>query len=169
MNDEKKVTVSFWEQNAHEWSDIIDRNAILSRPITNAAIQDRLRQLNAKSILDFGCGEGWLGRMLPTDTDYLGIDGSQKLIDLAKMKNPNREYLCINYDQILSGVLHSNNSFDVVLFNFSIFHENIGVLFARTQKYLNNDGRLLIQTIHPCFLSNKYCNEWLEDYFSSLS
>lgn len=159
----------FWEQNASEWSNIIDSNAISSRSITNASIIERLNQLKAKSILDIGCGEGWLGRALEPEVKYLGLDGSEKLIVLAKTKSPTGNYFCIDYERLSIGEWSSKEKFGLILFNFSILHEEIQSLLSETQKYLTSDGRVLIQTLHPCFTSDEYSNGWIEDDFSLVS
>jgi 2-polyprenyl-3-methyl-5-hydroxy-6-metoxy-1,4-benzoquinol methylase len=41
--------------------------------------------LKLKSVFDMGCGQGKLGRQLPEEVNYQGIDTSAKLIAEAKM------------------------------------------------------------------------------------
>ena len=41
---------------------------------------------NGDKILDVGCGNGRLGEELKRDVDYLGVDSSSNLIDIAKKK-----------------------------------------------------------------------------------
>jgi len=40
----------------------------------------------ASKVLDVGCGNGRLGKELKGDVDYLGVDSSSNLIDIAKKK-----------------------------------------------------------------------------------
>jgi len=59
---DKKIIAS-WHQNAKAWIQAITNDEIASRTlITNQAIIDTILQTEPKTLLDIGCGEGWLAR-----------------------------------------------------------------------------------------------------------
>lgn len=45
------------------------------------------------SVLDLGCGNGRLLSGIKTGVDYLGVDFSQKLLEIAKADYPNRRFI----------------------------------------------------------------------------
>ena len=54
-----------WDDNAGRWSDAVRGGSIRNRAVaTDAAIVAAIAELRASSILDLGCGEGWLVRRL---------------------------------------------------------------------------------------------------------
>lgn len=72
------------------------------------------------SILDFGCGNG---RLLDLFTDkkldYLGLDPSQKLINLAKNKYPNENFS--KFDPSQSSLALEDNYFNTI-YSIAVFH-----------------------------------------------
>ena len=50
----------------------------------------KLKQIKDKSILDIGCGQGYLASYIDESNDYLGIDTDWKDIQEAKESNPNK-------------------------------------------------------------------------------
>ncbi len=49
----------------YNWINIIDNNGIESRRlVTNKAIIDAVCKYNPFSVLDIGCGEGWLAKRI---------------------------------------------------------------------------------------------------------
>lgn len=79
-----------WEENAAEWVNIIDREGIASRTITNQAIVDAIVNYNPKNVCDIGRGEGWLTRKLNSDgIKTTGVDGTLQLIENARLKSQN--------------------------------------------------------------------------------
>ena len=86
MKREKKI-MEAWKKNSSSWIDTIDNKEIDSRNlITNKSIVQEVLSNKPKNVLDVGCGEGWLTRKLIEEgIDTLGIDGSEKLINNAKI------------------------------------------------------------------------------------
>ena len=50
------------------------------------------------SVIDFGCGTGRYADCFPDDM-YLGIDGHEKNIEVAKRLHPNKQFAVANIDQ----------------------------------------------------------------------
>lgn len=58
------MEIKFWEQNADQWNQTLESGLFKNRSTTNQAVLNRLKQHNPDSLLDIGCGEGWLARHL---------------------------------------------------------------------------------------------------------
>ena len=72
-------------------------------------------------ILDYGCGNGRLLNLLSTkikSSQYVGVDVSQKLIDIAKIKYPNYIFKKISGSQKLP---YPDNNFNLV-YSIAVFH-----------------------------------------------
>ena len=61
FSDEK--IIDSWEKNASQWSAAVREGHIESRKlITDKAIVEAVLSYSPESVLDIGCGEGWLIR-----------------------------------------------------------------------------------------------------------
>ncbi len=61
LND--KSVLDSWNNNASAWINTIENDEIESRKlVTNKAIVDAVVSYSPATILDIGCGEGWLTR-----------------------------------------------------------------------------------------------------------
>ncbi len=149
----------------------------------HVVIPGTLRFLNLKSgdrLVDLGCGEGILGRKIPKEIDYVGIDISPSLINAAKKldKNPKHEYvvgdICspvilnavknpvaysknirdssTEFIQSLPNGLGMTNNFSHACFILSL--QNMAdpqkALLGASQ-FLTLNSKLLIVLNHPCF------------------
>src|SRR5512140_1045648 len=57
--------VDSWDHNAEPWTKAVRENRIESRSlVTNQAIIDAVESRSPRTVLDIGCGEGWLVRAL---------------------------------------------------------------------------------------------------------
>ena len=67
--------VDSWHKNASPWTDAVRGNQIESRAlITNRAIIEAVLSRSPRTVLDIGCGEGWLVRALGEH----GVRGDRK-------------------------------------------------------------------------------------------
>lgn len=161
-----------WEENAHEWIKIIDKQAIPSRKYTNEAIVEVCRNLKPKNLLDVGCGEGWLTRSIGNFAKLVvGTDAIETLIENAKKKGKGTYYK-ITYQDFIDGYQLKEAPFDLVVFNFSIYQkDDLDLLLGMLKKQLVNNGHIVIQTLHPNFLVNQNLNnesQWIDDAWKGL-
>ena len=161
------MSKNFWEQNAKQWGQVIEAGVFKSRQVTNAAIIHEIQRYGFKTVLDVGCGEGWIGGALDSaTTDYLGIDGSQALIEIARTKHQAR-FQSVTYEQIATRAWKATTKFAGVIFNFSLLEEDLTGLLRESSHFLQAGGRMLIQTLHPCFALPEYRNGWNHEDFKS--
>lgn len=151
MKDPENIILETWQTNAAAWTHAIQQQTIESRRlVTNQAIIDAIIKGNPKNALDIGCGEGWLCRALQSNNiDTTGVDAVPQLIAAAKDQGTGHYQVC-SYQQIIEDKFVASKQFDVIVFNFSLFgNELVEDLLSAIKKFLTNDGRLIIQTLHP--------------------
>jgi len=108
---------------------------------------------NGLSVLDAGCGEGYLSRILARKgATVTGVDTSAKLIEAARTQNL-LDALTVSFDiASVDELPYAENKFDLVVCNHLLndLHDPSKPIseFARI---LCKDGRLVILMLHPCF------------------
>ena len=96
-----------------------------------------------EKVLDFGCGNGRFSEIFEKD-QYIGVDISFKLIEMAQKKYPEKNFLVIDGLKLP----FKDNSFDLVI-AIAVFHHlpskklRIKVL-KEIKRVLKNDGKLLL-------------------------
>ncbi len=161
LSDDK--IINSWHQNAMPWIEAIEHNTIASRKlITDRAIVDTVVSCGGTTVLDLGCGEGWLTRQLTAvGRQVLGVDVVPALIDRAHQREPNARFGVLAYAEIAAGKL--TEKFDVVVANFSLLgEESVTGLFRVMRSLLHPQGSLVVQTIHPAVAGGDrpYCDGW---------
>lgn len=166
MNDHfsDDEVIDAWKANADPWSDAVRGKKIRSRNlVTDQAVIDAVMSRNPKSVLDIGCGEGWLVRALNAEgVECIGTDVVPALIKRAREEGGG-EFIVASYEDIASGKVHTR--VDVVVANFSLIgKEAVDALVVRAPELLNDKGALVIQTPHPVVATeqNPYIDGWRE-------
>lgn len=171
MNQEQNI-INSWFANAGNWAAIIDSNSIESRKLaTNKAIIDVICDSNPVSVLDVGCGEGWLAKELyDKGINVTGVDVVPELIEKAKQKI-DAKFFVASYDDICSKRVSLPEPFDAIVINFALIaKESTENLLAALPHYLTESGRLFIQTLHPFSrkLIDDYTTGWKEGSWDGL-
>ena len=148
-NREQQLAGS-WERNAAAWANSIEKGQILSRRLaTDDAILQAVLQCKPSRVLDAGCGEGWLSRKLAGEgMAVLGIDGSTALIEMA-IAAGGASFEVRSYEQLIAEPDKLAGEFDCIVCNFSLFGEKMVPLLKALKSKLSDNGRLIIQTVHP--------------------
>jgi 2-polyprenyl-3-methyl-5-hydroxy-6-metoxy-1,4-benzoquinol methylase len=141
-----------WAVNAPQWTTAVRDGLIESRPlVTNQAITGAVLECSPDSVIDLGCGEGWLVRQLgPWVRRLVGVDAIPALVDQARAAGGG-EFIAANYAEIEAGRM--NESFDVAVCNFSLLGDNSVENIVRAMPLLlKPSGRVIVQTLHPFLL-----------------
>ena len=168
--NDKKI-VDSWRKNASPWVVAVQEKQIESRRlITDQAIVDVFKSISAESVLDIGCGEGWLMRMLSSlGMSVTGLDVVPELLDEAE-KRGGGEFLEMAYEEISSTRI--TNKFDAAVCNFSLLgKESVEHIFNVLPGILNEGGYFIVQTLHPIIgcEPHGYKDAWREGSWAGFS
>jgi len=163
--------VESWQKNVSPWITAIRNKEIASRVlVTNQAILEAVTRRAPGTVLDLGCGEGWLVRELAkTGIDVLGVDAVPEFIEFARQRGGGR-YEVLPYAGLSNNVLQEK--YDVVVSNFSLLgEESVNDLFLQIPSLLNQCGAFIVQTIHPLTgcANGKYEDGWREGTWAGFS
>jgi 2-polyprenyl-3-methyl-5-hydroxy-6-metoxy-1,4-benzoquinol methylase len=141
--------VDSWHTNAAAWTSAVRDGRIMSRVrVTNKAVIDEVVSRSPQSVLDIGCGEGWLVRALgELGIEGIGVDAVPELIEQAEREGGGT-FVVASYEEMAAGALEIE--VDVAVANFSLIgKESVENLLPRVRTMLPPDGALIVQTLHP--------------------
>lgn len=158
-----------WDANASAWRDAVRERKIASRRAgTDAAVVDVIAGLQPRTVLDLGCGEGWLSRTLAArGIEVAGVDGSAALIDAAKELGGGA-FHAASYESLARGEVLPGRTFDVAVANFAILDEDVAPILSAARRLLRDEGSLVIQTVHPAFAEPPYRSGWRTETFAAI-
>lgn len=133
-----------WERQfaAHSWDRLQEGQAntveIARRILADARTKgDRIR------VLDIGCGNGGLARLIAHSVDYTGIDVAPSAIASAREVAPEGTF-------IIGDATHPPQDlgvFDVLVFNEVLYYMNPSMLLPRYKGYGNSHARVYVSVV----------------------
>ncbi|WP_313731222.1 methyltransferase domain-containing protein [Pseudomonas sp.] len=171
MASREAALLQSWQYNAQAWIDAVRGGAIESRQqVTNQAILLAVLGRQPDRVLDLGCGEGWLLRMLADrGIDAHGVDGDAALVEAARAAGSAHVYQA-SYEQLATGVVDIGTGYDLVCANFALLQQDIIALLAAMKALLVPGGALVIQTLHPWSVTDgDYQDGWREESFAGFA
>jgi 2-polyprenyl-3-methyl-5-hydroxy-6-metoxy-1,4-benzoquinol methylase len=141
--------VESWKRNASPWTKAVRGAEIESRRlVTDRAVLDAVLACKPATVVDLGCGEGWLARALQQHgIGVTAVDVVPALV-LAATQAGVIDGRVLSYEEIAAGQLEL--SVDVVVCNFSLLgEESVDDLLRAIPALLNPGGSLIVQTLHP--------------------
>lgn len=148
--------ISKWNTIATEYTDWLENQKDKKGFAFNKALTDAiLRRLPTNenfSLLDLGCGDGSLLNIISNRyAKVLGVDGAEKMIEIARKKYPHlaKSFLV---DDITKQFPIDDNSFDVVVCNMVLMDlKNIETTISEIHRVLKCDEVFILTTNHPSF------------------
>ena len=142
--------IESWHANATPWTAAVREQRIESRKlVTDRAVVDAVMSRAPASVLDIGCGEGWLVRALASRgvPTVFGVDVVPALIERARAAGGG-DFRVASYEAIARGEL--DITVDVAVANFALIgKEAVDALIATSPRLLRPGGALIVQTLHP--------------------
>ena len=120
----------------------------------NLILPGLTRLMNLKTtdrLLDLGCGDGILGRYIPKNVSYLGIDSAPSFIKAASVqdKSPNHDYITSDVTTPLAIKDRTFTHATIILAIQNMeFPEQV---FKNAAKFLEKGAKLIIVMNHPCY------------------
>lgn len=169
-HSDRKI-VDSWDKNASQWTAAVREGQIETRKlVTNKAIVDAVMRHSPESVIDIGCGEGWLVREIaPRVTRAVGVDVIPALIDRAKAAGGG-DFFVASYEAISQGLVKGR--FDVAVCNFSLLgKEAVELLFSAVPSLLKPGGVFVVQTLHPVVVdgNSPYIDGWRDGSWAGFS
>ena len=158
-----------WDANAAAWTEAVREGMIPSRRAgTDAAIVEAVLERHPRSVLDVGCGEGWLARALASHgIEVVGVDASAALVERAREQGGGTFHVC-SYEDLAT--IHMGAAFDAAVCNFSLLDDEIYPVIEAVRSKLDQEGVLVIQTVHPWTArgDEAYRDGWRTETFSGM-
>lgn len=152
----KAENMRSWQNNADYW---------LHKPLrqvedTKTFFKEKLRNLVAPemSIVDMGCGSGWLLEFLlelHIPFSYIGLDYTKEFIDFLKIKysqKPGVSFQLVDFEEPIPSMLVGRA--DIVFNCFNFFELlDLKAAFSNAVRMLSPRGQLVLFTIDAVYLA----------------
>jgi ubiquinone/menaquinone biosynthesis C-methylase UbiE len=146
-----------YDANAGFWIEIIRNHRDKYREeLTNTAVLKAVGMARGLTVLDAGCGEGYLSRKLAQEGAIVtGIDSSAELIKAARTHQL-ASGLPTSFDVgTVDSLPYEADSFDLVLCNHLMNDlQDPAQALKEFSRVLHGRGRVIILMLHPCFYNN---------------
>jgi 2-polyprenyl-3-methyl-5-hydroxy-6-metoxy-1,4-benzoquinol methylase len=161
--DDARILAS-WSRNVSAWTAAVRQGRIESRKlVTDHAVVEAVLDAAPASVLDIGCGEGWLVRALAGHgIRAVGVDAIAGLVEQARQAGGG-EFLVASYQDLAAGKLDLR--VDLAVCNFALLgKESVEGLLRALPSLLNPGGRFIVQTLHPLMACGDaaYADGWRE-------
>jgi 2-polyprenyl-3-methyl-5-hydroxy-6-metoxy-1,4-benzoquinol methylase len=170
MPTPESTLLQSWHHNAHAWIEAIRSGGIESRlQVTDQAILLAVLGRQPERVLDLGCGEGWLLRVLADrGITAVGVDGDATLVKAARAAGSSSVHLA-SYDELVEAKVDIGRDYNLICANFALLHRDIIPLLTAMHALLAPGGALVIQTLHPWTVAaGNYQDGWREETFTGV-
>jgi ubiquinone/menaquinone biosynthesis C-methylase UbiE len=132
--------------------------------VEQPAIKSVISNLEGKSVLDLGCGDGHFSRYCIENgaAKVVGIDISNNMIERAKKINRHDkiEFICVSMEDLEL----PNQQFDLIISSLAVHYvEDYTKLIQKISGLLNNNGEFIFSTEHPIVTARNESNNWVKN------
>lgn len=128
------------------------------------ALFSMMPELKGKRVLDLGCGFGEHCKLFVDcgAEKVVGIDISNKMLEVAKKENSNPQIVYINMP--MEDIAQLNESFDVVVSSLALHYvEDFSGVVQSIYTLLDTDGVFLFSQEHPLVTCHSGGSRWTRD------
>jgi 2-polyprenyl-3-methyl-5-hydroxy-6-metoxy-1,4-benzoquinol methylase len=146
-----------WDRFADTWNDRYSKFGDKNRQyLIDPAVFKILGEVGGRRVLDAGCGNGYLSRLLAgKGAKVVGVDLSRRFIEIAEGFEE-KEPLGIEYHvgSICTLSMLDDEAFDFVVCNIVLDDlQEIDRAVMEIRRVLRVGGKLVFSILHPCFAS----------------
>ena len=146
-----------WDRVVDGWSEgYTELGDVNRRYVIDLTLLGILGKVNGRRILDAGCGNGYLCRLLSRrGAIMVGVDVSRRSIEIAEA-HERKEPMDIEYHvgSIHDLSMFNDGTFDAVVSNLVLQDlQDIDRAMKELHRVLRPRGRLIFSMMHPCFYS----------------
>lgn len=144
-----------WDEMSKAYENFTESEDSYSYKIEWPCIKKMLPDLHGKKVLDLGCGTGRFGFLFEKENpiSVLGIDISEKMLNIAREKALNRDSKAEFIKGDISNLnTYINEKFDFI-FSSTTFHyiSDLEGLFNNIYNALNEKGICIVSIMHPVY------------------
>lgn len=154
-----------WNSIAAEYDKKIVRGDFFRNEILDRALIKHIGETKNKTLLDLGCGQGYLSEMVSsTGTKIIGIDISETLIEIAN-KRYKKDGISFVVGDIEEELPFKENVFDITISNMVFM--DIGdpkKSIKEVVRVTKNGGTFILSILHPLFTSG-VVHKPIKDFF----
>jgi ubiquinone/menaquinone biosynthesis C-methylase UbiE len=169
-----------WDHEAKNYDELVgERGHFFHESIVGPKLTEFIERVKPTSVIDFGCGQGFVERLTPSASSYLGIDSSKQLISLAqkRSKATGHEF---KVSDATAKLEISSHSFDLATCILALQNMESASGLIRNLSYALKDGGYgYIVINHPHFRTPRATGwgsfdkgvayRWVSRYLSSFS
>ena len=139
----RSKTVKLYQELAWVWSVLTPPQAYEEEAMLLLTICSEQLQRPVESLLELGCGGGFLASQIPDSVDVELVDSSDKMIDISRQHNPRRVHVLGDMCSV-----DRQRTFDVVLVHDSVMYlqsfDDLLRLLANAKKHMHAHSVLCI-------------------------
>lgn len=131
--------------------------------LLNPVLLEFLGSVQNKRILDAGCGEGYLSRILAgKGAEVVAVDYSQKMLEIARKRTPDGYNITYYYGNCEALHVLERETFDIVVSNMVLQDlKEYEKAIKEMYRLLVKGGGCVFSILHPCFSAPG--SEWVKD------
>jgi len=146
--------INRWDKNALEYATHYTSQGDPAREVLlNPVLLELIGSVRGKKILDAGCGEGYLSRILAElGASVVAVDYSHKMLEIAKERTENHLDIQYKHGNIEHLDFLEDASFEIVVSNIVICDlPEYELAIAEAHRLLVPNGSFVFSILHPCF------------------
>ncbi|WP_155590447.1 class I SAM-dependent methyltransferase [Lysinibacillus cavernae] len=154
MNTEQAI--QRWNQHAERYTANYDEHGGIHREVLlNPAIFSLLGEVDEKHVLDAGCGEGYLSRLLvKKGATVTAVDFSQKMLDIAKKRTHSQDTIRFLHGNCEDLSFLADEQFDCIISNMVLQDlEDYRSALHEMYRLLKPNSTFIFSILHPCFVT----------------
>lgn len=151
-----KEAIQRWDKYAELFASSYGENGDIHREIfLNPALLSLMNSVENMRVLDAGCGEGYLSRMLAkSGASVTGVDYSETMIQLATSKTPEELKITFEHGNCEALNFLQDKNFDLIISNMVIQDlSNYELAISEMYRLLVDGGYFVFSIPHPCFVT----------------